>query len=67
MRDINRIDEFCEVLKTEWKKAPDLRFGQFIGNLFSYVYTTTKKDPFYLEDHEMCKHLQNYLNSIKIE
>ena len=32
MRPIERIDNFLRILGEEWKKAPDLRFTQFLYN-----------------------------------
>ena len=43
MRDINRIEPFLKAIGEEWKKYPDLRFGQLMeilkfraGDLFHY-------------------------------
>lgn len=33
MRDTNRIDEICDLLKEVWKQYPDWRLGQLIFNL----------------------------------
>lgn len=33
MRDLKRIDKFCDLLKEIWKRVPDWRFGQLISNL----------------------------------
>jgi uncharacterized protein YihD (DUF1040 family) len=44
MRDPNRIDEICDLLREVWKKYPDWRLGQLIFNL------TGSYDCFYVED-----------------
>lgn len=44
MRDPNRIDVICDLLRDVWKQVPDWRLGQLIFNL------TGKYDCFYVED-----------------
>ena len=39
MRDINRIEPFLKEVGEQWKKFPDLRFGQLIEILRDYNYT----------------------------
>lgn len=56
MRDVERIDNFCNKLKEYWKKVPDWRFGQLIMN----VLGTCQKDPFFYEEDEMLKIFKNY-------
>lgn len=56
MRDIERIDNFCNKLKEYWKEVPDWRFGQLIVN----VLGTCQKDPFFYEEDEMLKIFENY-------
>lgn len=56
MRDINRIDKFCNELAKYWKQAPDLRFGQLILNIFSVC----KKDPWFCEEDEMLKVFEEF-------
>lgn len=60
MRDPNRIDAFCEVLKETWHRVPDLRFGQLMSNFFGDVITATKRDIFFIEDEEMQEYLEKY-------
>ena len=48
MRDINRIDPLLAKLGEVWKQNPDLRFGQFIINLFNDL----GKAPWIVEDDE---------------
>lgn len=55
MRDINRIDDYLDVIKKIWKKNPDLRFSQLVLN----VFTDSSLD-YYIEDDkslEMFKHM----------
>lgn len=59
MRDINRIDPFMEKLTKLWKEqCPDWRFSQLISNIMSYIGC----DPFYMEDDEMMKCIENFFN-----
>ena len=48
MRDINRIDVFCDRLKKVWKENPDQRFFQLINNIMSCYGS----DMYYIEDNE---------------
>lgn len=50
MRDINRIDDFCEKLKEIWKCNPDLRFYQVV-ELLARSIRKTGRDPYYVEDN----------------
>jgi uncharacterized protein YihD (DUF1040 family) len=55
MRDINRIDDYLDVIKKIWKQNPDLRFSQLVLN----VFTDSSLD-YYIEDDkslEMFKHM----------
>lgn len=56
MRDINRIDKFCNELAKYWKQVPDLRFGQLILNIFSVC----EKDPWFYEEDEMLKVFEEF-------
>lgn len=64
MRDLNRIDAFCRRLAVCWKMFPDLRFGQFILNIFSSM-SSEHKDPFFPEDDEMIKYIEKYTGVAK--
>ena len=59
MRDINRIDKFCNDFAELWKKVPDWRFGQLICNTFGYL----GGDPFFIEEDEMIKKLTVIMDS----
>ena len=59
MRDINRIRPFCERLAAAWERFPDLRFGQFIFNVYS---RHTSGDPFFVEDDETIKMIEKFVD-----
>lgn len=44
MRDPERIDRVCDLLREVWKQVPDWRLGQLLFNL------TGRYDMFYVED-----------------
>lgn len=58
MRDIERIDKFCNELAQYWKKVPDWRFGQLIMNILG----TCPRDPFFIEEDEMLKIFEKFFN-----
>lgn len=60
MRDVNRIDSFCDELKECWKKYPDQRFGQFMCNVLKFVASEKKRDPFFPEEVEMMKYIKEF-------
>ena len=60
MRDINRIDPLLSKLGEVWKQYPDLRFGQFIINLFHDL----DKDPWNVEEDEWVEFLQSRLKDM---
>ena len=62
MRDINRIDSFCDKLKEYWKRVPDWRFGQLISN----VYAGYLRNPFYMEEEETLKLFEDFFEGEKI-
>lgn len=64
MRKAERIDEFCDRLKEEWKKVPDWRFGQFICNTFSYVSMDERVSAFYVEDDRMMELIEEFMHAI---
>ena len=39
MRELERIDRICDLLKEKWKNHPDLRLGQFFINYIFNVPT----------------------------
>lgn len=60
MRDINRIDKFCDELKECWKQYPDQRFGQFMCNALGFVAGEKHIDPFFPEEDKMMEYLKEY-------
>ena len=60
MRDPNRIDKFCDELKTIWHKVPDWRFGQFMVNMDQIIHIHYDKDMFYIEDDDMLEIMKDY-------
>lgn len=56
MRDPNRIKSFLLELEKIWQKYPDLRFGQFITNIFSKL----EIDPFFIEDEILIQEIKNF-------
>lgn len=64
MRDINRIDKFCDELKELWKTpmCRDMRFGQFISNVFGDIYDETKRDLWFMEESEMMYNIRKIVN-----
>ena len=53
MRDPNRIDKFCDELKTIWHQVPDWRFGQLMSNVLSAFQAEKMRDIFYPEDEKI--------------
>lgn len=54
MRDKKRIRAFCNRLANAWEHCPDLRFGQFMMNVFGRM----RRDPFFPEDDEMIRYIE---------
>ena len=65
MRDPNRIDKFCNELKTIWHQAPDWRFGQLIYNLMLTQFTSG--GVFYTEDEEIMKAIKKKMQEYNRE
>lgn len=61
MRDPNRIDVICDLLRDVWKQVPDWRLGQLLFNV------TGKYDIFYVEDDVMANGLSSLLNVAEAE
>ena len=57
MRDINRIDKILSLIGEEWKKAPDLRFGQLFFNLQRWE----NNNLFDYKDEKLINCLQDYM------
>ena len=63
MRDPSRILVFCDRLAKAWQQFPDLRFGQFILNIFY----EDGRDLFYTEDDEMIEIIEKWAKNSKGE
>lgn len=64
MRDIDRIDKFCNELAKIWKdNCADWRFGQFMVN----VLGSLPVDPFFPEEDKMLEYFRNFFNKEKQE
>lgn len=61
MRDINRIDAFCDRLKKVWKENPDQRFFQLINNIISHY----DSDMYYREDDEAIDMIEKAMGKVK--
>ena len=59
VRRKDRIRPFCERLAVAWEKYPDMRFGQFICNVYAMEL---KRDPFYIEDDESMRLIEKFEN-----
>lgn len=59
MRNISRIDDFCARLAIAWKHVPDQRFGQLMVNIFGDLMATGR-DPFFPEEEEMIKFIEDW-------
>ena len=53
MRDSKRIPKMIKEIERVWKKHPDLRFMQLLGNVF-------RADSYYMEDEDMLRFLKDY-------
>jgi len=62
MRDRNRLDSFYKELHRIHKQYfPDWRFGQLMCNFLGWVSGEKKRDPFFPEEDEMIRFLQEYI------
>lgn len=66
MRDLDRIDKFCDELKTIWHQVPDWRFGQLMENMIGARYQAVQNPTgiFYTEDEELLAFFKNYMKEI---
>lgn len=60
MRDINRIDKFCNELSELWKKTPDLRLGQLL-----LCAVSNETALFYIEEEQLIERLKNVVNEME--
>ncbi|MCR5224533.1 MAG: hypothetical protein K6C34_00445 [Alphaproteobacteria bacterium] len=63
MRDVHRIEVFCNDLKRIWKRLPDWRFMQLMSNFFSYSLSEGR-DPFFMEEDKAISRLDEYVKKM---
>lgn len=57
MRNPDRIEPFMQLVGKTWKEnCPDLRFGQFITNIFDSIGPAA----FYMEEPDMLQAIEYY-------
>lgn len=69
MRDINRLDDFYDELNKVHKECfPDWRFGQFMCNLQRWLQGNKGLvDMFYIEEYEMLRYINEFVESIGVK
>ena len=68
MRNPERLDIFYEELKEIHKHSfPDLRFGQFMMNVFGWINSVKKRDPFFPEEDEILNLIKEYANTNSLQ
>ena len=60
MRNPDRIDAYCDRMKSYWHAVPDWRFGQLMSNLFGQYVSETGRDIFFTEDEELFSFFDEY-------
>ena len=63
MREPNRLYKFYTQLRDIHLIYPDLRMGQFLNIIFSYIEKEKKKDVFQIEDNEFMKYVNDWYKS----
>lgn len=59
MRDAARIAKTLSTLEHYWRRYPDLRLGQIVGNF------ATDTDPYFIEDEELERRMEDALQHEK--
>lgn len=67
MRDVNRLYGFYnELMKIHMENFPDMRFGQFVLNLATWLCNNKKVyDIFYIEEEEMLHYINEFAEYLK--
>ena len=65
MRDTNRLYNFYNKIRENHMKLPDWRFGQFIMNFMGWYYEKYKRDCFYIEEDEMIKYIEEFVDEVR--
>lgn len=63
MRDKDRIQKFCNMLKAGWSSVPDSRFTQLFLNVIAAYERDTGKNAFYAEDEEFFAFCKEYFSA----
>lgn len=64
MRDPKRLDDFYDRMKKiHQEKLPDWRFGQLMSNFLGWLAQQNKMC-FYLEDAQMLRYFEEYIDSL---
>lgn len=63
-RPLNRQAIILEKLGIIWMKQPDLRFCQMMENILHKMTKVENKDPFYIEDDELIRLLDQTIKII---
>ena len=64
MRDPKRLDDFYDRMKKiHQEKLPDWRFGQLMENFLGWLAQQNKMC-FYLEDMQMLRYFEEYVDSL---
>lgn len=64
MRDPKRLDDFYDKMKKiHQEKLPDWRFGQLMENFLGWLAQQNKMC-FYLEDRQMLRYFEEYIDSL---
>ena len=65
MRDPKRLNDFyVRLRKYHANYFPDWRFGQFMSNFFNWLNLEKKKDPFFPEENQMIKYIEEYCKTV---
>ena len=63
-RDPKRIEIMFDKIRKIWYRYPDLRLGQLLVNVIP-VTNPAHYDPFYIEDEDLMKLLDRYLEGLE--
>lgn len=69
MRDINRLDTFYkELMEIHKEHFPDWRFGQLVNNLERWLQANKGLvDMFYIEEYEMLRYINEFVEYIGVK
>ena len=61
MRDLNRIDYYCDELAEVWHKVPDWRLSQLMVNIMLAYSNKYGNNAFYVEDADFMKFVREFI------